>query len=190
MTGSSSRGFLVGAILLFAVSANAEMIAGVRVPSSVSIGKDQLALNGAALQERFVFDVTVVSFYTGKPVRSTDEAVRANAKKHLQFHLLRNLSRAQLHDVIRQGLGMGLGNRVEPLKPHVDRFLAKLPSVKRGDVMSITFVPGEGTTLRINGKPRITIEDEAFAEAIFGVWLGPRPIDRYVQRNLLTPSGR
>lgn len=174
-------------VLLAGSSASAEVIAGIRVPPSIQIGSDELSLNGAALQERFVFDVTVVSFYTPRPVRSASEAVKAEGKKHLRFNLLRNLSQAQLHDVIRQGLGMATGNALAPIQDQMERFLSKLPAVRRGDVMSITYVPGEGTTLRINNKARITIDDKAFAEAIFSVWLGPRPIDRYVQKHLLLP---
>lgn len=176
---------LLVATLLLASHSEAMAIAGVAVPRAVKIGGQELSLNGASLQERFVFDVTVVSFYASDRITNVRDAISTDRKKHLRFVLLRDLSQNQLHEAVQQGLSMATDGKLEPIREHSKRFFAALPAVRRGDVMSITFVPGEGTTLRINGKRKITIDDPKFSEAIFAVWLGAKPIDTRVQKNLL-----
>jgi hypothetical protein len=38
-----------------------------------------------------------------------------------------------------------------------------------------TYVPGTGTTLTVRGKDKLTIAGLPFAQALFSVWLGPKP---------------
>ena len=57
--------------------------------------------------------------------------------------------------------------------------------VKPGDRYALTYVPGVGTELAFNGKPRGVIEGADFAAAYFAIWLGPQPLDNSLKEKLL-----
>ncbi len=57
--------------------------------------------------------------------------------------------------------------------------------VREGDSYSLTYVPGKGTTLRLNGSPLVTIPGHDFAAAYFRIWLGDDPISESMRDALL-----
>jgi hypothetical protein len=54
-----------------------------------------------------------------------------------------------------------------------------------GDRYALTYLPGVGTELSLNGRPLGTIPGEDFAAALFSIWLGPHPLDDDLKRTLL-----
>lgn len=74
---------------------------------------------------------------------------------------------------------------VAPLRERLDRLHAAYLDVKPGDRYALTYVPGRGTELALNGRPVATIEGADFARAYFAIWLGERPIDRRLRDALL-----
>lgn len=57
--------------------------------------------------------------------------------------------------------------------------------VREGDRYALTYVPGKGTTLRLNGSPLVTIPGHDFAAAYFRIWLGDDPISKSMRDTLL-----
>lgn len=57
--------------------------------------------------------------------------------------------------------------------------------VREGDSYTLTYVPGKGTTLRLNGSPLVTIPGQDFAAAYFRIWLGDDPISESMRDALL-----
>ena len=71
------------------------------------------------------------------------------------------------------------------LQGRIDRINTTYKDVKAGDRYSLTYLPGRGTELALNGTPLLTIEGADFAAAYFGIWLGREPIDEKLKRDLL-----
>jgi hypothetical protein len=74
------------------------------------------------------------------------------------------------------------------LKPRIDRFNALYRDVKPGDRYALLYLPGRGTTLKLNGTALGMIEGDDFARAVFSIWLGQAPIDEAFKRRLLGES--
>jgi hypothetical protein len=60
--------------------------------------------------------------------------------------------------------------------------------VKPGDRYALTYVPDKGTTLSLNGEPLGSIPGDDFANAVFAIWLGDKPIDVKFRNQLLGTS--
>ena len=66
-----------------------------------------------------------------------------------------------------------------------------LRDVQKGDRYALTYVPGAGTTLALNGRPLGTIEGADFAAALFTIWLGTKdPMDASFRLALLGEGAR
>jgi hypothetical protein len=73
----------------------------------------------------------------------------------------------------------------DALTGRLARLNAAYRDVRAGDRYSLTYIPGIGTTLRLNGESLVTIEGEDFARAYFGIWLGPNSVKASFRRALL-----
>ena len=73
---------------------------------------------------------------------------------------------------------------VKPI-PLKDTSEDKKEPIKEGDVFVLTYVPGIGLKTIKNNKLLSTIEGEDFKKALWGIWLGPDPIDASVKTGIL-----
>jgi hypothetical protein len=70
-------------------------------------------------------------------------------------------------------------------RPEIDRFNEFYEDVEPGDRYELTYLPGVGTELALNGQSRGRVEGAEFASALFSIWLGRQPFDASLKRKLL-----
>jgi hypothetical protein len=58
---------------------------------------------------------------------------------------------------------------LEKLRPRIEKHNALYADVQPGDRYALTYVPGSGTELTLNGTPRGIIRGADFASAIFAI---------------------
>lgn len=92
---------------------------------------------------------------------------------HLEFHYLREIEK---EIILKSADRMLEKNLTEAERASISEPVAKLNQVYRtvesGDYSALTYIPGKGTTFRLNGDPKLTIPGKAFAELYFRIWLG------------------
>jgi hypothetical protein len=71
------------------------------------------------------------------------------------------------------------------LKPRIEQLNGFYRDVKEGDRYALTYVPGKGTALSLNGNPLGTIDGADFAAAYFTIWLGAKPISDTLRDELI-----
>jgi len=76
------------------------------------------------------------------------------------------------------------------LKPRLEQLNRLYRDVKEGDRYALTYAPGKGTTLSLNGNPLGTIEGPDFAAAYFSIWLGAKPISDTMRDELMGTTTR
>lgn len=71
------------------------------------------------------------------------------------------------------------------IQARLDRLNSAYQDVTPGDRYTLVYIPGSGTTLKLNDLSLVRIEGADFARAVFAIWLGDRPIDKGFKRKLL-----
>ena len=66
----------------------------------------------------------------------------------------------------------------------VDRFLAEVQPVQRGDSASLTFAGGH-VSFDLDGRPLGMVADPKFASVILATFIGPVPVTERLKRELL-----
>jgi hypothetical protein len=79
----------------------------------------------------------------------------------------------------------GADRALERLRGRIERFRALCEDVEPGDRYSLTYVPGIGTELGLNGEPVGVIEGADFSSALFAIWIGDRALDESLREQLL-----
>ena len=151
----------------------------------VTIGGSPVPLHNVALLRYLKFiKAYVAALYLPEDVPA--EKVLSDVPKRLELNYLVSIK------------GPDFGKGAEPtlklnqtpaelakLRSRIDRINAIYRDVKPGDRYSLTYQPGRGTELALNGTPLTVIEGADFAAAYFGIWLGRDSIDDRLKRDLL-----
>jgi hypothetical protein len=167
------------------LSLNATGLAGVNLPDTSTVGDKSLVLNGMGLRSEFMVKVYVAGLYL--PRKSTDASaiVKVDEPKQIVMQFLHDASKKQMTDAFDQSFKDNAPDAETTIKTDTDKFLAALEPVKVGEQMVFTYVPGTGTTFAVNGKDKLTIAGPAFGQAIFSVWLGPKPPTSSLKKGML-----
>jgi hypothetical protein len=157
------------ALLLAALPASALEISGVKVPESIQVEGKTLVLNGAGLRTKSFLKVKV--YVAGLYVTQ-------RSPKVIRMTLMRDVDRSTMMGAFKDGVESNSPTQVVPLAPKLKQVEDAFPAeFKEGQVLSVTYVPGQGTTVGVEGAKGVTVEGKDFADALFRIWLGPKPTD-------------
>jgi hypothetical protein len=171
---------LAVALLLAAFPAAATEIAGVKVADSIDVEGKTLVLNGAGIRTKTFLKVKVYVGALYLPQKSTDAAavVALDAPKVLRLTLLRDVDKASMLTAFRDGIESNSPGQAAALAPRLKEVEDGFPpEFKEKQVLVVRWVPGQGTTVGVEGEKGVTIAGKDFADAIFRIWLGPKPTD-------------
>jgi Chalcone isomerase-like len=188
VVAAASSGKLVGVLVgMFAAVALAAEVGGVRLDDKVSVGAQELVLNGAGVRTRVVFKIYVASLYL--PQKATElAAVLAKSPRRIQLNLLRTLSADQLVEALNEGLAENnTAAELAAVKSQVEALatiMKSLKEVKEKDVITLDFVDG-ATRIGLNGEAKGSIGGDAFNQALTKVWLGEKPVQADLKKSLL-----
>ena len=136
---------------------------------------------------RMFFKLYDASLYADvEQVSDTDSLFNGENAVVLEFDYLRTIKKS----IILESSEKLLANNMTPgelasIQKRVDQINAEYRTVGQGDRSALSYVPGEGTTLWINGERKITIEGDDFARLYFRIWLGEQPISKPMRDALL-----
>lgn len=104
--------------------------------------------------------------------------VEGDFAKEVRLRFVRDLSASQIQDAMREALA-------QADKARVDQFVAYFPAIKSGDECVLRVVPGGTLETVMAGQAKPAIADKVFAQRLFGVWLGPKPIQEDIKTALV-----
>lgn len=169
-----------------AQAAQALEVAGVKVEESAELAGKKLLLNGAGLRKKVFFKVYVGALYVEQ--RSGDPAalVAADAPRLVRLHMLRELDKESVLKAFREGIEKNSKATAPAALAKLARVESAIPAeLKTGQVITVSYVPGTGTSLGIEGGTAASVEGKDFADAILRVWLGEDPVDSDLKAGML-----
>jgi hypothetical protein len=174
------RRILLTALALFVAStlapaASAGELAGVSMADQVTVGDDTLVLNGMGLRKKFIIKVYVAGLYLPAKTKDAAKVMADDEARRTVMHFLYGVSDDQLCEAWDEGLEANTpGASAEVTKKFAD-LCGMMESIEKGQQMVLTYVPGTGTRVEVNGKAKGTVEGPAFARALWATWVGPKP---------------
>jgi len=177
-------------VMLAASGAGAAELDGVVLPDRATVGGTQLALNGIALRTYSLLRVRiyVAGLYLERPSRDAEAILDSPEKKLLAVRFLRDVDAKDARKSWEEGFA---DNCVSPchLAPNDEaRFLAAIPSMRRGDFSTLVFVPGR-LTVTMDGHLVGIITNPTFERAVLATFIGPKPPTEGLKRGLLGEGG-
>jgi hypothetical protein len=159
------------------------------LPDSIRLeGTDgELILNGGGIREKLFMDIYIGALYLPEKTGSARAILSATGPASVRMHFLyKEVSREKIIDGWHDGLSANLtGPEYTALQPRLEQFNSLFRSMRSGEVISIDYVPGSGTAVRINGKLQGTVPGNDFFRALLKIWLGDRPVSKSLKQGML-----
>jgi hypothetical protein len=158
---------------------------------------DDKSLLGAGLRKKMFFKVYALGFYAADsaiagPLTAykgkTDspafyrELAQGDFSKQVTMKFLRDLSSSKIQEAMREALA-GAD------KARVDAFVGYFPAITSGQECVLKWAPGGTLETVMAGQAKPPIADKAFAMAVFGIWLGEKPIQEDLKKAIVSRAG-
>jgi Chalcone isomerase-like len=171
------------ALLLSTVVVAAELN-GVTAAPAVTVDGKALKLNGQGLRRKFIFDIYVANLYLETPGADGQAILARDEARRVDMTLLRDLDKQSIFDALKNGFEKNAGEKYASLKEPLEKFGAVITDLKKGQALTIVYVPGKGTRVEGQGNS-YSAEGKEFADALFSVWIGRFPVDENLKKGML-----
>lgn len=186
--------FATGALALSCfLPAVAVEVGGVKVDDVTTVAGKELKLNGAGMRQILVVKVYAIGMYLPEKKEFTTAdvmALPADKPRRIALHIQREINSDEFGQLFITSMNK---NSTKEEKAKVinqttkfGEMFAALEPVKKGDIVTLDWIPGQGTSSTLNGKKiGETLPDIAFYNAVSRIWLGDSPAQENVKRALL-----
>ncbi|HEY6099816.1 MAG TPA: chalcone isomerase family protein, partial [Anaeromyxobacter sp.] len=121
------------AALFLAAPALPREVAGVQFPDTVSVGGQELKLNGAGVRTKFFVKVYAGGLYLPQPTQDADAVLAADAPRRVRMVFLREVDKKKILETYREGFHNNSGGpALQALLTKLDRIAPAIVDMKKG----------------------------------------------------------
>lgn len=157
------------ALLLFST------VAGVKLDDTVSVNGQNLVLNGAGIRKKFFIKVYVGALYLAAKQSDAAAVLAADAPRRMVMHFVYSVGKGKIAEAWEEGLEDNVKNASAEVKANFKTLASWMEDIKDGQEIVLTYTPGTGTMVAVNGHAKGTLSGKATADAILATWIGPKP---------------
>jgi hypothetical protein len=161
--------------LAIALPVFAATVADVKLEDSISVNGQNLVLNGAGLRKKFFIKVYVGGLYLPTKNGNATAIMALDAPRRQVMHFLYSVSKDQMCDAWSEGINDNTPNASAEVKGAFKTLCSLMEPIPKGHSLVLTYIPGTGTSVEINGKVKGTLPGKATSDAILATWIGPKP---------------
>jgi hypothetical protein len=175
--------------LFLSLPAHGIDVAGVTLADTASVSGKTLELVGAGVRTKTIFRIKVYvgGLYMENPSKDAGEVIASDQAKRMVMHFVyKEVSKEKLVVSWNEGFDKNSKGSLPALKERIDQFNSYFDSsVKKGEEVVLTYVPGSGTEVVIKGETKGNISGEDFMVALFKIWFGQFPADIGLKESIL-----
>lgn len=153
----------------------AATLAGVTMADSAAVNGQSLVLNGVGLRKKLFIKVYVGGLYLAAKQSNAATVLATDGPRRMEMHFLFSVSKDQMSDAWEEGLTNNTPNASADVKAAFKTLGSWMEPIPSGNAMTLTYVPGTGTLVEVNGKTKGTLPGKATSDAILATWIGSNP---------------
>lgn len=176
---------IAATLLLLAAPALARSVAEVDVPETLSVDGKSLKCNGAGIRKKFVVKVYVGALYLESNSTDAGAILKGDGAWAVRMVFLRDVDKDKIVGAYKEGFEKNSPSKAATLQPSLDKLTATLTDAKKGAIVTVSYAPGKGTTVAVQGGPTVTVEGKDFGDAMLANWLGNKPADGGLKTEIL-----
>jgi hypothetical protein len=164
---------------------HAAEIEGVFFADSFTTATHRLTIRGTGLFRYLAFVKAYVGALYVDEGKPTHEVLSDTARR-LELEYFHPIKGEDFGSATNKVIGQNVdAETLERLRPLIDKLNALYEDVQPGDRYSLTYTPGKGTELALNGQVKGLIEGADLSFAVFAMWLGEKPMNKSFRQQLM-----
>lgn len=155
--------------------AQAAKAGGINIAESTTINGQKLVLNGAGVRSKLFIKVYVGSLYLTAKQNNPSTILAADAPRQMNMNFLFDVDKGKIAEAWTEGLAANVPAASAEVKKNFNLLSSWMEDMKKGESLSLTYLPATGTQVAIKGKVKGTLAGKATADAILATWIGSKP---------------
>jgi Chalcone isomerase-like len=187
---TAARRVCAALLLVAAFNTWAARIADLSFDDRLRLADTDLVLNGVGLRSVAWLKGFAAGLYLAEKASAPDKVLALAGPKRLQMKMILDVETKEFIKAFDVSLNR---NNTEAeragMKDRVGQFnrnLEAIGKVRKGDVVNLDFIPGQGLIVSVNGTPRgRPVEGVDLYAGLLKIFLGERPVDQKLKAGLL-----
>ncbi|WP_108807651.1 chalcone isomerase family protein [Aquimarina spinulae] len=174
--------------LLTIVSVQAQTkIGDATLPNMVKFNEEDLTINGGGLREKFFFDIYAGALYLKKKSSNASAIAKADETMAIKLHILSGMmSRSKMANALREGFKKSTNGNMKPYNERIEKFIGFINNeIEVDQIYDMVYEKGKGSVIYKDGKEKGYVTGLDFKEALFNIWLGSKPADKGLKKEML-----
>jgi len=163
---------------------------GQHFEAQVQLGGQALQLNGVGMRSVAWLKGYLTALYLPHKARGADQVLAMRGPKRLQMRMLQEVSTQEFVKAFDKGVKRNTPEAELPAlaerMQQFDALVSALGKVRKGDVVDLDFVPGQGLLFSYNGRRQgHPVAGDDFYAALLRIFIGDKPAQAELKAGLL-----
>jgi len=178
------------ALPLAARAADTIEVGGVKLDTTAQVGGAKLQLNGSGVRYKAIFKVYSAGLYLNAKATTPEQVLSNTGPRRMHIVMLREIDANELGKLFTKSMEQNASreefSKIIPGVIKMGEIFAGRKKLAPGEYFSFDYVPSQGTSIVILGKPASEpIKEPEFYTALMKIWLGKVPADAQLKEALL-----
>ena len=171
-------------------AADVTEVGGVKYDNSTTLGGAKLQLNGSGVRYKAIFKVYSAGLYLNAKATTPEQVLSNTGPRRMHIVMLREIDANELGKLFTKSMEQNASreefSKIIPGVIKMGEIFAARKKLAAGEYFSIDYLPGQGTSIVVLGKPAAEpIKEPEFFTALMKIWLGKSPADAQLKEALL-----
>ena len=181
--------------LLMGTSASAAEVDGHRFDDRIRVADTDLVLNGIGFRAVLMFKAYAAALYLTEKADKPAGVLAVKGAKRIQIKMLLDVDAKEFSKAVNVGIPRNsTEEETAALKDRMDQFdlsIDAIGKIRKGDMVTLDFVPGKGLVFSLNGvvKGR-PIAGADFYAGVLRIFIGDKPVDQKLKAGLLSLTNK
>jgi len=165
-------------------------VGGVKLDTTAQVGGAKLQLNGSGVRYKAIFKVYSAGLYLNAKATTPEQVLSNTGPRRMHIVMLREIDANELGKLFTKSMEQNASreefSKIIPGVIKMGEIFAARKKLNAGEYFSIDYIPGQGTSIVVMGKPAAEpIKEPEFFTALMKIWLGKSPADAQLKDALL-----
>ncbi|MBO0612187.1 MAG: hypothetical protein RL122_1228 [Pseudomonadota bacterium] len=153
-------------------------------PAQQSFAGQALNLNGKGIRSKAFFNLYNAGLYLQASNSDAAAILTSDQPSAVRLEITSSMITSRvLEDAVREGFKYS--NPDPALQPRIEKLISVFKEeIKEGDIYDFVYKPTNMSIIK-NGKAAATIAGHDFKQALYGIWIGNKPVQASLKKALL-----
>lgn len=175
----------LGIIVSFSVKAQDITVSGATFPTKMKINDQVVKYNGAGVRTKYFIKLYVSALYVLETTTDAQKIIDQDVESAVRLKLLSSLvTRDKFVETVRDGFETSTEGKAS--QQEIDDFMKLFTGeFAEGDDIILIYKPKSGVEVYMNGKHLGGENGLEFKKALWGIWLGKKPVNDKLKNSML-----